>query len=274
MTQEKSGYVDVNGGRLYYEAAGSGQPVVLAHAGFVDSRMWDDQWKNFAQSFRVIRFDLRGFGKSDPATGPVSRRDDLYQLLRHLGVDRAALVGVSMSGENALDLALEHPELVSALVLVSATPSGFEMQGEPPAVLLQMMAAMQQGDLASASELQTQLWVDGPARQPAQVDPNVRLKTAEMNMIALKNQTWGTADAQPLNPLNPPATQRLGEIIVPTLIVVGALDHPEILRAADVMAAAIPGAEKAVIEGAAHLPNMERPDEFNQTVRNFLGAAG
>ena len=82
------------------------------------------------------------------------------------------------------------------------------------------------------------------------------------------------ADAQPLNPLNPPAVQRLAEIAVPTLIVVGALDHPEILRAADVMAATIPSAEKAVIEGSAHLPNMERPDEFNQTVRNFLGAAG
>lgn len=273
MTQEKSGYVEVNGGRLYYEAAGAGQPVVLAHAGFVDSRMWDDQWKEFAQSFRVIRFDLRGFGKSDKATGPVARRDDLYQLLRQLEVPRAALVGVSMSGENALDLALEHPAMVSALVLVSATPSGFAMQGEPPAVLLQMMAAMQQGDAASASELQTQLWVDGPARQPAQVDPNVRLKAAEMNRIALENNTWDVADGQPLNPLDPPAAQRLANLTAPTLIVVGALDHPEILRAADVMAAAIPGAEKAVIADSAHLPNMERPKEFNQTVLKFLGAA-
>ena len=96
-----------------------------------------------------------------------------------------------MSGENALDLALEHPELVSALVVVSTTPSGFEMQGEPPAVLLQMMAAMQQGDLTNASELQTQLWVDGPSRQPAQVDPNVRLKAAEMNRTALEEQHVG-----------------------------------------------------------------------------------
>ncbi len=273
MTQDKSGYIEVDGGRLYYEAAGSGRTVVLAHAGFVDSRMWDDQWAEFAQHFRVIRFDLRGFGRSDKATGPVSRRADLLRLLDQLGVERAALVGVSMSGENALDLALEYPERVSALVLVSTTPSGFEMQGPPPPVLLEMMAAMQAGEIDKASELQNRIWVDGPSRQPEQVDPRVRMKAAEMNQTALANGTWGTADAQPLNPLSPAAIERLGEIQVPTLIVVGAADHPELLRAADVMAAAIPSAEKLVIDDAAHLPNMERPQDFNAAVINFLGGA-
>ena len=272
MTTEKSGYLELDGGRMYYEAAGAGQPVVLGHAGFVDSRSWDDQWQAFAEHFRVIRFDLRGFGKSDPASGPVSRRDDLYRLARHLGLERAAFVGTSMSGENVLDLALEHPGLASALVVVSATPSGFEMQGGPPPVLLEMMAAMQQGDVARASELQTRLWVDGLSRQPAQVDPRVRMKVAEMNRTGLENKTWGIADAQPLNPLNPPAAQRLGEVQARTLIVVGALDHPEIGRAADVMAASIPAAKKVVIEAAAHLPNMEKPKEFNEAVLNFLGA--
>jgi pimeloyl-ACP methyl ester carboxylesterase len=178
-----------------------------------------------------------------------------------------------MSGENALDLALEHPERVSALVLVSTTPSGFEMQGPPPPVLLEMMAAMQAGEIDKASELQNRLWVDGPARQPEQVDPRVRMKAAEMNQTALANGTWGTADAQPLNPLSPAAIERLGEIQVPTLIVVGAADHPELLRAAEVMAAAIPSAEKLVIDDAAHLPNMERPQDFNAAVINFLGGA-
>jgi pimeloyl-ACP methyl ester carboxylesterase len=274
MTTEKSGYVKLaDGGRLYYEMAGSGRPVVLGHAGFVDSRSWDDQWPAFAEHFQVVRFDLRGFGQSDPASGPVSRRDDVLQLVRHLGLAQASFVGTSMSGENMLDLALEHPELVSALVLVSATPSGFEMQGEPPAVLLEMMAAMQQGNIAQASELQTRLWVDGPFRQPAQVDPNVRMKTGEMNQAALKHGTWGVADAQPLNPLNPPAVQRLGEVQARTLIIAGAQDHPEILRAADVMAASLPDARKAIIDDAAHLPNMEKPREFNEAVLNFLGAA-
>jgi pimeloyl-ACP methyl ester carboxylesterase len=272
QTQAKKGYLALDGGRMYYETAGSGRPVVLAHAGFVDSRMWDDQWTDFAEHFRVVRYDLRGYGRSDPAPGPISRRDDLYRLLEHLDLERAVLVGCSLSGETVLDLALEHPERVAALVVVSATPSGFEMQGAPPPVLLEMMEAAQAGDVDKASELQNRLWVDGPFRQPEQVDPRVRMKTAEMNQKGLENGTWGAADARPLNPLSPPAAQRLGEIAVPTLIVVGALDHPEILRAADVMAAAIPSAEKAVIEDSAHLPNMEKPEEFNQVVLNFLGA--
>jgi pimeloyl-ACP methyl ester carboxylesterase len=273
MTSEKSGYIDVGDGRLYYEAAGQGRPVVLAHAGFVDSRSWDDQWQPFAERFRVVRFDLRGFGKSDAATGPASRREDLYRLVQHLGLGQAAFIGTSLSGETVLDLALEHPEIVSALVLVSAIPSGFEMQGEPPAVLLEMMAAMQQGNVAQASELQTRLWIDGPFRQAAQVDPNVRLKAGEMNQIALKNNTWAVADARPVNPLNPPAVERLGEVVARTLVVVGALDNPEILRAADVLVAGLPDARKLVIDDAAHLPNMEQPDQFNTAVLNFLGGA-
>ena len=291
QTQAKKGYLALDGGRLYYETAGSGRPVVLAHAGFVDSRMWDDQWTDFAEHFRVVRFDLRGYGRSDPAPGPVSRRDDLFRLLEHLDLERAvlvgcslsgeavldlgraALVGCSLSGENVLDLALEHPELVSALVVVSATPSGFEMQGPPPPVLLEMMAAMQAGEVDRASELQNRLWVDGHTRQPEQVDPRVRMKTSEMNRTAIENGTWAVADAQPPNPLTPPAAQRLSEIQAPTLIVTGALDHPEILRAAGVMAAAIPGAGQAIIADSAHLPNMEQPEAFNEAVLNFLGAA-
>lgn len=273
MTQATSGYLALDGGRMYYEVAGAGKPVVLAHAGFVDSRMWDDQWQAFAEHFRAIRFDLRGFGKSDPVTGPLSRRDDLYRLVQHLGLSPAAFVGCSLSGENVLDLALEHPDLVPALVAVSATPSGFEMQGNPPPALLEMMTAVQQGDVALASELQNRLWVDGPFRQPTQVEPRVRRQAAEMNRIGLENRMSVVADAQPLNPLNPPAAKRLGEIQARTLIVVGALDHPEIVRAADVMAAAIPEARQVVIEGAAHLPNMEKPKDFNQAVLDFLGAA-
>lgn len=274
MTTEKNGYVELeDGGRLYYEAAGAGQPLVLAHAGFVDSRSWDDQWGPFTEHFRVVRFDLRGFGKSGAATAPVSRRADLYRLVQHLGIQQAAFIGTSMSGENVLDLALEHPTLVSALVLVSATPSGFAMQGEPPAVLLEMMSAMQQGHVQQASELQTRLWVDGPFRQAAQVDPNVRMKAGEMNQTALQNGTWGIADAQPVNPLSPPAVERLSEVMARTLIITGALDHPEVVRAAGVLAAGIPDAKQVIIDDAAHLPNMEKPEAFNTAVLNFLGAA-
>jgi 2-hydroxy-6-oxonona-2,4-dienedioate hydrolase len=270
MTHVTSGYVELDDGKLYYEVAGEGEPFVLSHAGFVDSRMWDDQWNDFTQRYRVIRFDMRGFGKSDPADAPRSRREDLYRMLQHLNIARATLLGCSMSGEIILDFALEHAEMVSALVVVSTVPSGFELQGDPPRYVMEMMAAIQQGDLALASELQNRIWIDGPFREPDQVDPRIRRRAAEMNQIALANQTWRKVDASPLAPLNPPAVQRLDEIRVPTLIVAGGLDHPEVLRAADVMAAAIPQASKVIIPDCAHMPNMEQPVKFNQVVLDFL----
>jgi pimeloyl-ACP methyl ester carboxylesterase len=268
--QVTTGYVDAGDGRLYYEAAGEGAPLVLAHAGFVDSRMWDDQWPEFTQRYRVIRFDMRGYGKSDRATGPVSRREDLYQLLRELDIERAAMLGCSLGGTVILDAALEHPGMVSALVVVSAAPSGFELRGEPPRYFREMMAAGAQGDLARVSELQLRMWLDGPQREPEQVDPGVRRRAAEMNRIPVANGTWGIADMQPARPLDPPAARRLGEIQVPTLVVAGALDDPEILRAAEVMATGISGARKKIIPGGAHLPSMEQPAEFNQAVLDFL----
>jgi pimeloyl-ACP methyl ester carboxylesterase len=135
-----------------------------------------------------------------------------------------------------------------------------------------MITAMRQGDLGGVSELQMRLWVDGRFRQPEQVDPQVRRRAAEMNRIPVELGTWAKIDTQPLDPLDPPAVHRLDQIQVPTLIVVGALDDPELLRAAGIMEEGIHGAKKVVIRDAAHMPNMERPAEFNQAVLGFLRA--
>jgi pimeloyl-ACP methyl ester carboxylesterase len=268
-TQVKAGYVDIGNGKLYYEEDGDGETLVLSHAGFVDSGMWDDQWSDFTRHFHVIRFDMRGYGKSDPVSGPVSRRDDLYRLLQKLDIERAHLLGCSMSGQVILDFALEHPAMVSALIPVSASPSGLQPQGKPPRYVMEMAEAFKKGDLNRVADLQIRIWVDGPHREPDAVDPRVRKHAAEMNRIPVKNKTWA-ADAQPLNPLNPPAIGRLNEIQVPTLIIAGALDDPEVLRAADVLESEIKGATKHIIRDAAHVPNMEKPAAFNRTVLDFL----
>lgn len=263
-------YLDLDGDRVYYEVAGEGAPLVFVHAGFVDSAMWDDQWHIYARHYRVIRFDMRGFGRSDRVDAPVDRRSDLVRLMRHLGIERAAILGCSLGGTIALDMALEHPEMVAALVVVAAVPGGFALQGEPPRYVLDMWDAMEQGDLERASELQTRIWIDGPFREPHDVDPRVRERSAAMNRIALANQTMRKVDATPLNPLDPPAADRLDAIAVPTLVVVGELDNPELLRAADVMARSIAGARQVRIPDSAHLPSMEEPERFNQAVLAFL----
>ena len=267
----KTGYVNGDNGKLWYEFGGEGDTLVLIHAGFVDSGMWDDQWDAFSQRYRVIRFDQLGYGKSDPVPGPVSRRADLLRLLDGLGVERAALLGSSMGGEAAMDVALEHPERVSVLILASATPSGFELQGAPPRYVMEMMEAAQKGNLERTSDLQIRIWVDGPFREPEQVNSSLRERVAEMNRIPVKQGTFFTADAQPLDPLDPPAARRLKEIRMPALIIVGALDDPEILRAAEVMASEIKGAQKVILPDSAHLPNMENPKMFNPAVLGFLG---
>lgn len=265
-----TGYADLGDGNLYYEIEGKGEFLVLIHAGFVDSGMWDEQWEAFTLYYRVIRFDMRGFGKSDPATGPVSRSHDLYRLLQELGIKHAHLLGCSMGGKTAIDFTLEHPEMVKSLIVVSGVPEGFEMRGEPPSEIPEMLQALEQGDLDRVSDLQIHLWVDGTFRQPEEVNPIVRQHAAEMNMIAVKNGTWAIADASSLNPLNSPAAERLAEINVPVLIVAGSLDNPEILRAADLLVNEINGAKKVAIPDTAHVPNMEKPEEFNKIVLDFL----
>jgi pimeloyl-ACP methyl ester carboxylesterase len=270
MVTTTTGYADLNDGKLYYEMAGEGEALVCGHAGFVDNRMWDAQWNAFAQGHRVIRYDMRGYGKSDPAAGSRNRRADLVQLMDHLRVERAVLLGCSMGGEIMIDFTLEHPERVSALITVSSAPGGFQLQGDPPPNLLEMISASQRGDSARASELQLRIWVDGPYRQPEQVDASVRQHAAEMNLIPVRLNTWLAADASPLNPLDPPAAQRLSSIHAPALFMAGALDHPEVLRAADVMTAEVKGAKKHVFSRSAHVPNMEEPAEFNQVVLSFL----
>jgi len=260
----------IDNAKIYYETAGQGDAIVLVHAGFLDNRMWDAQFAFFSRFYRVVRFDMRGYGRSDAVDQPVVRRDEVYHLMKHLGIEKAVMVGCSLGGEMVLDFALEHPNMVSALVVISTAPGGFEMQGEPPALLMEMFAALQQNDARRASDLQVRLWVIGNDRSPEQVDPRVRQYAAEMTRAPIENGTYLKVDTRPLNPLNPPAVPRLKEIQAPTLIIAGALDHPELVRAADFMEKEIAGAKKTILADSAHIPSMDQPDAFNQTLLAFL----
>jgi pimeloyl-ACP methyl ester carboxylesterase len=270
MKATNNGYMNVEDGQIFYEIAGEGFPLVLSHAAFLDSRMFDAIWEPLAQHFRVVRYDMRGYGRSSPVTGPISRRADLDQLLQYLNISQAHFVGCSNGGEIALDLALENPDKVTSLTLVDATPSGFELQGEPPRYMLEMLEAAQNGDVDRASELQIRILLDGGYREPEQMDLALRQKALEMTRIPIAQKTSFVADSQPVNPLDPPAIARLERVSCPTLIVVGSLDHPELHRAADEMAARIPQAQKIIMESSGHVPSYEQPAEFIQQLQVFL----
>jgi pimeloyl-ACP methyl ester carboxylesterase len=272
MNQTNKSFFEVEDGTLYYEQTGDGFPLVLSHAAFLDSRMFDGLVELLAPHYRVIRYDMRGYGQSSPVKGPMCRRKDLAALLEYLGVTQAHLLGCSNGGEISLDLALEKPQLAASLTLVGSTPSGFKMEGAPPPKILEMMAAMQSGDLERASELQIQIWLDSDFREPAQVEPGLRLKALEMNRIPIQQNTFFTADVQPLTPLDPPAVNRLEEVTCPVMITVGSLDHAEVVRAAAEMTTHIPNARQIIFKDCGHVPSFEKPELFAGKLLEFLGA--
>lgn len=264
-----SGYAEVNGARLWYETAGAGDALLLMHAGICDASVWDEHMAPLSARFRVIRYDMRGFGRSNLPDGPFAAHDDARALLASLGVIRAHLVGVSMGGTVALNLALTSPDCVSALVLVSTTVGGFTYAGPPSwvdALQEQIEAADAAGDADRLNELEVRKWVDGAGRTPDQVDPGVRTRVLAMNRhtIELENPM-----ATPVG-LTPPAVGRLGEIHVPTLVIVGERDVPSTRASCALLAASISGARLVEMTGTAHLPCMERPAEFDAHVLGFL----
>lgn len=264
---EQSGYADIRGAKIYYEVAGEGEPLVLIHAGICDSRMWDAQFQTFAQDYRVVRYDQRAFGKSKPVEGTFSDLDDLSALLDILKIDRAHLLGCSKGGSLAMDFTVTYPDRVQSLVMVGSNPSGFEFTGDPPPVWEQLKQAWDSGDIEKTCELEVQLWVDGVSRTPDQVDSDLRKKVYDMNLIPLQNEKAGVGK-QERPDVN--AIEHLDEITVPLLAIVGDLDDYELVNAAKLMTDKIANAKHVIITGTAHVPNMEKPAEFNRHVLDFL----
>ena len=254
---------------LYLERAGQGSPVVLLHEGIGDSRMWEPQWAAYAKRFHVVRFDMRGFGQSPPAVGSFSLSGDLVELLDSLELGPAALIGMSLGGSVAMETTIARPDLVSRLVLVGSGLRGFEMNDETKAGWDEEEAALERGDDDEAVEINLRMWVDGPLRSPDEVDPELRRKVGEMQRRAI--EIWREAGEEGNHEaLVEDWGDRLGEISVPTLVLVGELDRPEMREIAERLEAEIPNSRRETISGTAHVPNMERPEEFDRLVLEFL----
>jgi 3-oxoadipate enol-lactonase len=248
--------------------AGDGPPVVFLHEGIVDSRVWDPQWSSF-ERFRRIRFDLRGYGRSPIGSLPLSHARDVAELLDGLGVSGAALVGGSLGGRVSLELAVARPDLVSALVLVGSGLPSHEWSAEVQTYAQAEDEAVGRDDLDAATEVNLRVWVDGPRRAPGDVDPAFREAARVMLRQAFELQApvWAELDE---DLLVSDLAEHLGEIRVPTLVLVGEEDVGDIHEIAGRLLAEIPGAWRATISGAAHVPSLERPAEFDALVLGFL----
>jgi pimeloyl-ACP methyl ester carboxylesterase len=253
---------ELNGAQIAYEVTGSGPAVTLVHAGIADRRMWRDTLPALADEFTVLTYDQRGFGDSTLPSGPAAYTDDLRALLDHVGLEQTAIVGVSMGGRAALELALLEPERVTALVLVGAGLPDWDWSQEVGRFGEQEEEALAAGDVDRAVALNVDFWV-GPA------NPAVRELVAEMQRRAFEIPIPDPEPTAP-PPLDPPASERLRDIAAPTLVVVGEEDVEDIKEIANVLAAGIPSGRKVTMPGSAHLPPLERPEEFNRILLDFL----
>lgn len=257
----QSGFVKLDGARLWYERDGEGSPVVLVHGGLWDSRMWDDQFAALAERCLAVRYDLRGYGRSDRPTAEYSHSDDLAGLMTKLKIKQAAIVGLSMGGAVAIDFALEHPDRVAALVLAAPNLGGYEFSADLGRRYAQAEKALEAGDVQKAAELELEIW--SPVRSEA--GPDIRIKE-----IAMDNAHQVALDPTLQRRVQPPAIERLEEITAPTLVITGDRDLPDMDRIAELITDKVPGALRAVMQGADHAVNMRRPADFTARLLGFL----
>lgn len=261
--------VEVGEARIHAEVSGSGAPVVLLHAGIADRRMWDPQVPAFEETYRVVRYDARGYGNTLAPEGPYVPHEDLFAVMDTFGISRAHIVGASMGGATAIDAALREPTRVAGLVLVAPGLAGYSFTDAPTVSQWPIIeAAYEKGDYDRVVELEMQLWAAGPRRRLAEVNPQI----VETVRTMLRASYPASAKFELRRP-DPPAIERLDGIEAPTLVVVGDGDVPDMLRIADTITAQVPRALKVVMSGVAHLPSMERAAEFNALVLGHLDRA-
>src|SRR5437764_1610870 len=253
-----TGRLDVPNGSLEYDVAGRGSAVILIHGGLVDRRLWDGQVGWLAAEHRVVRYDLRGLGKSSTATAAYSPLDDLDRLMRRLKIQKAVLVGLSLGGMVAMDFALEHPERVEALVLCAPGLRGFP--SNPSEQLKTAYGAIYRNEPEGIGLLlNTGLGA---------VTPEARSKMQVMLTENIRRAL--RADGKLVQWPMPLTIERLPQIKSPTLLFIGTEAEPELIAISDLLAQKIPSATKVVLSDAKHHLNLDQPQTFDQHARDFL----
>lgn len=255
---EKSGHAS-NG--LHYRLEGSGPTVVLIHAFHMDLREWDDVVADIGGQRRVLRYDVRGHGRSSVVTPVPSSVADLRSLLDELRITRATLVGLSMGTTIALDFALTYPDRVDRLVLISSGIPGLKTSTAPDFTYMRpILDAVKNGNLKQAADL----WWESPLLAGIRALPNA----AHYRPIVADNAQIWTMTRAPA--LDPPAASRLEEIKAPVLLIAGALDPPAV-EGSRVMASRLANADVVVIPNANHMLAIEKPHEVSRLI---VGSAG
>jgi pimeloyl-ACP methyl ester carboxylesterase len=263
----------VNSGtaQLAVTREGSGQPFMFLHAGVADKRAWKplmDALSKSMDSFQGVAYDRRGFGDSTYAEERYSRVDDCVAVLDACQLSSAVLVGNSQGGRVAIDTALLHASRVRALVLIGTSVSGVpEEVSYLPAIDelgRKMEVAEASGDLNELNRLEAHLWLDGPLSPEGRVSGAVRELFLDMNLRALNAKKVGEA----MDDID--AWNKLSELRIPVLVIVGRLDLPNLLQRSAQIAEVVPEAELVTMENVAHLPALEAPQQCAEIIVEFL----
>ncbi|MGE5457708.1 MAG: alpha/beta fold hydrolase [Methanococcaceae archaeon] len=254
-----TGYVLVDGGKLFYELAGSGKNIVLLHDGMVNREIWDEQFPLLAKTYRVVRYDRRGYGKSSDPQIKYSHIADLNQLFIQLKIDNAVIFGMSSGGRLAIDFTLTYPEKVNGLVLVGAVVSGF----------------------GYTSHMDTRGGFFNPQKYSDPVKVNEYFIMEDPYEIYSENRAakekvmkllpnLARQNTVPVQPAGKVAIRSLSEIKVPTFILTGEYDIPDVQAHAGAINAGISNSKREIIPQSGHLIPIEQPVLFNEAIKKFL----
>ncbi|MHC1705108.1 MAG: alpha/beta fold hydrolase [Tenuifilaceae bacterium] len=256
-----TGYVNVDGGKLFYEMAGKGENIVLLHDGMVHREIWDEQFPVLAMNYQVVRYDRRAYGKSSDPQAPYSDIEDLNQLFIQLKIDKATVFGMSSGGGLAIDFTLKYPDKVSALVLVGAVVNGYFYTSH---MMTRGGHLKSLADLADPKKMIKYFAWDDPYEIYSE---NIKAKEKFVKLLET-NQHQVTGNFY--IPADRLAPKFLSEIKVPTLVLVGEFDIPDVQLHAGVIGYGIPNAKTEIILKSGHLIPLEQPEAFNKAVLGFF----
>jgi len=255
----ESGYVHVGPDSLFYEVAGEGPVLVLIHDGLIHREIWENQFSLFAQEYRAVRYDRRGYGASPVASAPYSDVEDLAAILEHLDIETARLMGMSSGGQLTIDFTLAHPERVDAMVLVGAVVRGFSYTQH-----LLTRGGRMSSDLPEA-EVLAYIFSEDP------YEVYRENREASERLVELGARGYRPGEREFFSSFSgTPSVERLGEIQVPTLILAGEFDIPDVHAHAGAINAGIRGSRREIIPHSGHLIPLEQPEVFNRVVLEFL----
>ncbi|MHB1430726.1 MAG: alpha/beta fold hydrolase [Streptosporangiaceae bacterium] len=250
--------VTVDGGLIWGEdSGGSGPAILLAHSGLADHRLWDPIWPAFASRARVIRYDARGYGRSSPPATAYRQTDDMLRVLDDRGLGAAHLVGCSMGGATAIDVALARPDRVASLTLLAPGLSGYPWPEEPE-VDADYQAAEASGDPDAIAAIALREWA------AAGTDPLI----TDMLLDAIR--AWPAEEQHCLEPEDP-AYGRLGAVRAPTVLLVGDRDRPALIACDESIAAGVPGCELIRLPGVDHYPSLRDPGAVIRVIARQTG---